>query len=130
MELDISGCRSNFLFSSSFHLYPPFFCRAKPNDVPCDKGWLTTSHQHFEGAQTRTCARPHIHTTRARSHIVAGSWSLCQLCPPDLKEIWGADATLFCLTGLSEGNRSRQMRRRGGYGRHNRPSPPCRFVTQ
>lgn len=69
------------------------------------------------------CACCHIHTTRAHTlWPAAGSFANCV---PDLKEMWGADVALFCLTGLGEENKSQQTRRGWGGGwRYKSLSPP------
>lgn len=57
------------LISSSpppLHLYP-CFCRVKPNDVPCDKCWLTASHQHSRPNRHRR-AHAHVYTLHTLTH--------------------------------------------------------------
>lgn len=71
LESHISGCRFNFLFSFSLHLYSSF-CWTKPNDVPCDKCWLTTSHQQFQAHRQRR-VRAGIYTHLTCSNILASS---------------------------------------------------------
>lgn len=64
---------------------------------PVTGGWLTARHRHFEGAQTPTRAS------------TAGALARWQPRRPNSKEIWGTDATLFCLTGPGEENKSQQI---------------------
>lgn len=101
LESDIKGCRCNLPLSCCFHLYPSF-CWTQPNDVPGEKQWLTTSRQDTPCARWCLCGS-HC------SSIQASSCELCQLCPPNLREILGTDVTLFSLTSLREESRSLQI---------------------
>lgn len=101
LELDSSGCRSDF---PSLPLPPSLFCRAKSNDVPCDKCWLTSCHQHSQAHRHR-CVTPATYTPNVPEHLWPAAGSFASYVPLSWSR-YGEQMWLFCLTGLEEENKS------------------------